>query len=367
VRILQVSSFMPPHAGGLELMVQNLTSGLAARGHTLRWLASADPLPPGVTGHLERVAAWKQLEELLHVPLPVWTPGGYAVLLRASGWADVVHVHDCLYPSSMIAAAAARVRGRPLVVTQHIGAVPYGSLLDTVQRVAYQSLGRAVLEAASAVVVYSKHVPPYFASLGVRRPFELIPLGFDARFAPADAEERLALRRAWGLPEEGPLVLFAGRLVPKKGVRHVVDVQRALAAEGVTLVVAGDGALAPLLADLPGLVHIPATPYERMHELYRLADLLLLPSVGEGLPLTLQEAMLCGLPAVVSRDPSYVENLGDAPGVSMVEPGPQLVATVRARLAAPVDRRGIAGYAAERWGEGPFVTAYEALYRRLLA
>ncbi len=363
MRILQVSSFMPPHPGGLELMVQNLTDGLRARGHEVRWIASAAPLPPGVDGHLERIAAWKRLEDALHVPVPLWTPAGYAALVRATAWADVVHLHDCLYPSSMVGALAARVRRKPLVVTQHIATVPYNAVLDRVQSLAYHTVGRAVLEAASAVAVVSKHVPEYFHAIGVKRSFELIPSGFEPRFAPATEEERRTLRRAWSLPEDAPIVLFAGRLVPKKGVQHVVDTQRALSREGVTLVVVGDGALAHLLAGVPSLVHLSAVPYARMHELYRLADVLLLPSVGEGLPLTLQESMLCGTPAVVSRDPSYLRNVADAPGVQMVEVGPRLVDATRDALKRPADRARVAQYAAARWGLAPFIEGYERLYR----
>lgn len=357
---------MPPHAGGLELVVQNLVDGLRERNNDVRWLASADPLPPGTNGHLIRVPAFKRMEDLLHVPLPFWGPSGYAQLASQVRWADVVHAHDCLYPCSAAALLLARRYSKPFVLTQHIASVPYGMPLDLVQAVAYRTLGRAVIEGASRVVAYSEHVPPYFRALGMRQPIQIVPLGFDARFQPSVRARALELRRKFGVPSDGPIVLFVGRLVPKKGVADVVAAQRELARRGYTLVVAGDGALAPLIDGVPGVVHLRSIKYAEMHELYGMGDVLFLPSRGEGLPLTLQEALLCGLPAVVSQDPSYTENVANAPGVALREGGPNWVQAIVDAIERPVAAAEIAAWAASHFGRGPFLDGYERVYRELL-
>jgi glycosyltransferase involved in cell wall biosynthesis len=364
LKILEVSSFMPPHPGGLELVVDNLTRGLIELGHSVRWLASAEPLPAGWRGHQIRVAAWNALEDRYGVPLPIWGPAGHAQLVRQCRWADVVHVHDCLYPSSAAAVLVAKACGRPVVMTQHIAAVPYGSaLFNRVQATAYRTLGKALLASVDRVVTYSRHVPDYFARIGVGRPFELIPLGFDARFRMPSDDERRQLRIAWQVPAPAKAMLFAGRLVGKKGIKEVAEVHRALAPEGLLLLVAGSGPLAGCLHGIPQVRHVQQVPYERMHELYGLADVLLLPSHGEGLPLTLQEAMLCGTPAVVSTDPSYVANLRDAPGVWMAEGVPQLAAAVRTALATPPARATVAKWAHDTWGRPRFIREYERVLR----
>lgn len=365
-RVLQVSSFMPPHPGGLELAVQNLVAGLRDREHEVRWIASAVPMNPGTDGHLIRVAAWQRLEHLIHVPLPFWGPSGYKELLQQIRWADVVHTHDCLYPSSVAAVLLAQSLGKPVVITQHIGMVPYGPMLSAILQAAYRSIGRSVLEIADRVVSYSSHVPAFFQTLGVRRAFDLIPLGFDERFRPLTPVMRQQLRVAYGLGAASKIVLFAGRLVPKKGIDQVIEVQRTLAREGVHLLVAGDGALAPRLATLPNTTHLRVVPYARMHELYALADALLLPSHGEGLALTVQEALLTGLPSVVSRDPSFTANLHGAPGVWMSEPGEALIAATRSALSQPDARESIASWARARWGKEAFVGGYERVYMEVL-
>lgn len=357
---------MPPHAGGLELVVQNLVEGLRERDHEVRWLASADPLPPGTDGHLIRVAAFKRMEELLHVPLPFWGAAGYRELAAQIRWAEVVHAHDCLYPSSAAALLLARRFGKPFVLTQHIATVPYGMPLDAIQALAYRTLGRAIIEGASRVVAYSAHVPPYFRSLGVRKPIQIVPLGFDDRFHASVRDQRDALRQKFRIGTEGPVVLFAGRLVPKKGVADVVAAQRVLAQRGYKLVVAGDGALAHLLESTPNIVHIKSVRYAEMHELYGLADVLFLPSRGEGLPLTLQEALLCGLPAVVSQDPSYTENVATAPGVALREGVASWVDAVVDAVERPVSPLMIAQWASAHFGRALFLDGYETVYREQL-
>ena len=347
-------------------MAQNLLEGLVERGHDVRWLASATPLPAGTKGNLIRVRAFKALEDLIHVPLPIWGPGGYRELLRQCEWADVVHAHDCLYPSSAMAAVFARRLGRPFVVTQHIAAVPYASALDYVQAAAYRTLGRAVLQRANKIVVYSAHVPTYFSGIGVRQPFTYVPLGFDERFRPPTAAEKTVLRTKYGIAPKAPVILFVGRLVPKKGVPEVAAVQNVLARHGYTLLVAGDGVFARLIDETPGTIRLRHVDYRKMHELYALADVLFLPSRGEGLPLTLQEALLCGTPAVVSEDPSYAANVADAPGVVLCEGQNAWLNALEEAVRNPVDAAVIATWAASRFGRKRFIEGYESVYREAI-
>ncbi|MCY1001579.1 glycosyltransferase family 4 protein [Myxococcus sp. MISCRS1] len=367
MRILEVSNFMPPHPGGIEIMIDTLFQGLQRRGHDVRWIAASTPLEPGTTGPFVRVSAWNWLEKNLHVPMPLWAPSGWKELDEQVRWADVIHVHDCLYFSSSLTTALSKGRRKPLLVTQHVGEVPYGGVLDWVQAAAYRTLGRTLLSAASEVVTYSPHVVDYFQRVGVKKPLRIIPLGFDPRFKPLSEQERLGARREFGLPETGALVLFAARLVPKKGVHRVAELQRLLASEGVTLVVAGDGPLASEVSDLPNTVHLRQVDHARMHLLYGCADALLLPSVGEGLPLTLQEGMLTGLPAVVSRDPSFVANVSNAPGVRLEEGLSAQAEALREVLSNPPPRGDIADWAKARWGLERFVTEYERTLAHLVS
>lgn len=322
MRVLEVTHYMPPHPGGIERVAASLTRGLRSRGHDVHWIASATPQAPSTCSETSRVSSWNILEERLGVPYPVWSPAGLRRLKVLVAWADLVHVHDCLYMGSVAAAMACRRAGKPLLLTQHVGYVPFGPALDSVQLMAYRMLGLRTLHAASQLVACSQHVGDYFSRLGCRGSFRVIPNGVDTRrFAPVTDVVRAEARARFGLAPDARVILFVGRLVPKKGPALVAEVQRKLAGEGVTLFVVGDGPLASTLEGVPGIVRVPGLEPDEMPLAYAAADVLLLPSRGEGLPVSVQEALLCGVPVVVSDDPAFRSNLGALPGVTIVPDG----------------------------------------------
>jgi glycosyltransferase involved in cell wall biosynthesis len=142
---------MPPHVGGIELVAESLFNAYRGSGLEVRWIASRVPKEAEASeGSRIRVRCWNGLERLFSVPLPVWGWGGVRQLSRLVEWADVIHVHDCLYLGSALSVLFARRSGKKVVLSQHIGMVSYDSaLLNGTARLAYGTLGRAVLERAS--------------------------------------------------------------------------------------------------------------------------------------------------------------------------------------------------------------------------
>jgi glycosyltransferase involved in cell wall biosynthesis len=360
MRILQVSHYMPPHSGGIERVGEALFAGLSRRGHEVRWVASADPVAPGTHEARTRVPAWNAPERRLGLPYPIWGAGAFADLRRLVGWCDVILAHDCLYPGSIAAAALGRLRRRRLLITQHVGIVPFGAVIELGERFAYASVGRAVLSAASVRFAVSAHLPPFFRSVGVDAPFRVVHNAVDVdRFGPASPERRAAARALFGIASDAKVLGFVGRLVAKKGVDRVVGVQRLTALAGTTLLVVGSGPLEKLLPESPATRHVPSLRPEEMPDFYAAIDALLLPSHGEGLPLSVQEALLSGVPVVVSEDASFVANLGGAPGVEHAEEVAALADAVRKTLLVPPAREAIAAWARGRWSEAAFLDTYE--------
>jgi glycosyltransferase involved in cell wall biosynthesis len=97
-----------------------------------------------------------------------------------------------------------------------------------------------------------------------------------------------------------PLLLFAGRFVEKKGLRLLHRLAREL--PRVRWMFAGWGPLDPSHWGLANVSVHRDLAKEQLVPLYQAADLLVLPSVGEGFPLVVQEAMACGTPAIVSEE-----------------------------------------------------------------
>ena len=358
---------MPPHLGGIERVAESIVEGMGARGHEVRWISSAIGAPPGRDAYRLRVRALNLLEERMGVPYPLWSPTAAADIFAEVRRADVVHAHDCLYMGSVLAAAACRTTGTPFVVTQHVGYVPFGKWLDRVQKLAYLTLGRGVLSTAHTVVACAPHVPEFFHEIGVDCPFTLVRNGIDtSRFVNPSAARREALRAEMGIEPDRRVLLFSGRLVAKKGVARVAELQKKLASVGVVLVVGGDGPLAHLFADVPATRTLGAVDASRMPSLYALADTYVLPSHGEGLPLGVQESLLCGTEVVVSNDPAFRDGLNGLRGVRFVDTDDELFAATLASLDGPHFREEVRASALSRWGLEPFLDAYETIFDRAL-
>ena len=131
------------------------------------------------------------------------------------------------------------------------------------------------------------------------------------RFAAAAAplrERRAELRARWSIPERATCFLFCGKLIPKK---HPLDLLRALeravaAGASAHVLVVGDGELMAQARALAERERLPVTFAGFLNQTeiagaYVAADCLVLPSdTGETWGLVVNEAMACGIPAIVS-------------------------------------------------------------------
>jgi glycosyltransferase involved in cell wall biosynthesis len=353
LRVLLVSHYYPPHLGGIERVVREQAVRLAARGVEVTVLTSGERSGATVEDGVRvvRIAAWNGAERRAGVPFPVLSPRLLSAAWHWARWADVVHVHDCLYLTSWAAGLAAALRRTPHLMHQHVGLVEHPSaLVRAVQRTVYALAGRPLLRRARAVFTMNSAVAAFVTARGARpERARHLPNGVDtAVFRPAAApDERAGVRRRFGLPGDGPLVLFAGRLVPKKGYHLLLAARQQSTGAEWDLVLAGDGDpdAAPEQA---GVHRLGALAPEELAALYRACDVFALPSTAEGFPLTVQEAMASGLPVVTSDDPGYAPYGLDG---SVVVQGPREVPFLRQELAGLVGdpaRRARMGEAARR-------------------
>ena len=131
-------------------------------------------------------------------------------------------------------------------------------------------------------------------------------------------------------PVHPPMVLSVGRLVPDKAHVLLLEAAALVRDAGISLrvVLAGDGPerlRLQVLVDrlrLGGSVEmIGAVPQDRLVELYREADIFCLPSLAEGLPIVLMEAMATGLPVVATSVAGVPELVRHGESGLLVEPG----------------------------------------------
>lgn len=301
-RLLLVTHFYPSHRGGVEIVAGELAARLATH-FDIRWAAGRDSQrygpPTGVD--LVPLGVWHGIERRTGVPVPLPGVRAFVRLSREVRRSDMVWVHDLLYPGNLLAALAARMMGRPLVVTVHVGAIPYRNrFLRGLVGTLYRATARSVLRAAARVAFVSERIRDETGHRSWKRPPLFIPNGVDPSvFHPLIETERAQVRRELDA-ESRPLLLFVGRFVERKGLGLIR--QLAERTPGWCWLLAGHGPIDPEAWSLPNVRVERGVSGASLARLYGAADILVLPSVGEGFPLVVIEAMACATPAIV--DPS---------------------------------------------------------------
>lgn len=167
---------------------------------------------------------------------------------------------------------------------------------------------------------------------------------------------RLAARRALGLDRDQPVVMAAGRLAKMKGHRYLIDATPELASRfpGLAMVILGEGnlhdALVGQAADLgvsKAVRVVGHRPDARM--LLDAADVFVLPSKTEGMPLAAIEAMDAGLPVVATRVIGSEEVIVHGQtGLLVPSKNPSALGAALAELLDDPDRRATYGRAGRR-------------------
>jgi len=322
VKIAVFVHYLPPHIGGIEVISESQIKALLAAGQDVMVISSSCSSKPGVSKingyEARRIQAWNYFEEKMGAAFPIYSPSlvwhGYKAVRNA----DIVHAHDAFYLTSLTAAIWARILRKPLILTQHVGMVPHpNKLVNLVQQLVYATTGRFILRSSGAVLVLNSRVRKFVLSSGVEESrIMFLPNGVDTgTFAPPAHEEKRLLRGKYNLPEDKLLALFVGRFVAKKGFAKLLELKPINDLEVVF--VGGDAPAGHMRDD-----HHFLGPIGREHlpEIFRMCDIFVLPSQGEGFPVTVQEAMASGLPVITTADPAYSPYNFDESLVQLVEP-----------------------------------------------
>jgi glycosyltransferase involved in cell wall biosynthesis len=366
--------------GGAEIVAEQLVSALGDR-------CAFTVVVPSTGGMRDQAARLSTVARV--VPLPLQNAGGALIALpeirRLSRDADVVHLNSN-HPASRLAAAIALALDRrvPFVSVEHSGtpvaavSVPRGFASSAAGLFRFSRRHAAVIVAVSAEnarrLSGEYGIDPSRITV-VHNGIDLEPF----RLAPA---RRLTRRRMAGVHENERMIVVPARQAPNKGHRFLVAAARTVVDQvpGTRFVLAGpgepdprvdrairDAGLAASFTDLGFL------PHAEMIEVVCGADLLVLPSLAEGLSLTLIEGMAAGAIVVSSAVGGAPELMTDGREGFLVPPGDVEAlggAIVRGlRLGAP-ERDEMAARARERAGAFSIAATagkMMAVYERALA
>jgi glycogen synthase len=356
VRVLMLSWEYPPLVvGGLGRHVEALARELAAAGHDVQVVTRGekdeivDEVIEGV--HVRRAAADPIAIDFTTETLLAWAQAAEHALIRAAlplvrhHRPDVVHAHDWLVAQS--ASTLSGTSGASLVATMHATeAGRHQGWLPKPLNLAIHSVERWLAQSATTVITCSRTMRDE-----VSRLFELdgahvqvVPNGIDAERWRAPSAARAAMRARYA--GEGPLLVFAGRLVHEKGVQTLLDAVRALRElhPGLRVAIAGTGTYEEALQARARKLRVARTvewlgflEEDEVAALLGAADVAIVPSLYEPFGIVALEAAAARVPLVVAETGGLNDLVTDGVASRSFAPGDvsALVRAVDAVLADP--------------------------------
>jgi glycosyltransferase involved in cell wall biosynthesis len=204
-----------------------------------------------------------------------------------------------------------------------VGLVDHSSAaVELMQRLVHATFGRRMFNASARILAYNPNVASFLRAKGVAEA-KIVRLrnGIEVKqFTPVDQVERQRIRAKYGFPEDRPVALFVGRLVPKKGF----DVLMQASDPRFDLVFVGSGNPGGE-ATGPHVRFLGPLDRTQVAELYQASDIFVLPTQGELFTLAMQEAMASGLPVITTDDPGYAHYDLDRRLLSLVQPQPAVL------------------------------------------
>lgn len=246
-------------------------------------------------------------------PLHAINPGALTGMFRGF---DALWVNGYLYPSNWLAALGAWLTGAKLLMRSELRV--RGDSSTGLRSAVRKLLIRYWISRSDALLYIGEYNRQAYISLGAcGRQLFFTPYSVDVESInaamQATGEERRRLRKRWSVPEDATVVLFVGKLIPRKHPEALLRIAEKL--PHVHVVFVGSGPLEPsLIAEAQrirtsNISFLGFVNQSQLANVYALSDIFVLPSEREPWGLVLNEAMAAGLPSVVSSDVGAVPDL----------------------------------------------------------
>lgn len=320
-RVLHVGKYLPPERGGMETSIYLISEGLSAIPALDVRLVGSNTSHRREHKQINKhfgTTKLSRIKELFSTPIVQGLDREIAEFDP-----DIIHLH---LPNPFMSWALRKSK-RPLVITYHCEILTYPTLLKCYAPILQSNLraARKIIATSNEAIEFSPFLPSFKDKCAV------VPLGtlpVSPKLEKSDTVKQIESQHGPGI------VLFVGRLVPYKGLHHLI---RAMQKVEGKLVVVGDG---PLLSELQRLVaelgltskvaFLGSVSDETLEAYFRAARVVALTSLDEreAFGMCLIEALARGRPLVTTRVRSGVQfvnqdgatgfqvGVGDIPAIS---------------------------------------------------
>lgn len=304
---------IPSREGGVEIVVEELSTRMAALGHEVTCYNRSGHHVNGKEYDSEKITEYKgvQLKNVWTINakgLAAMTSSFFGAFACAFGKYDVIHFH-AEGPCAML--WLPKLFGKKCIATIH-GLDHQRAKWGKFARIYIMIGEKCAVKYADEIIVLSKNVQEYFKQTYGRETV-FIPNGVDK---PQIKEARLITEK-YGLNQDD-YYLYLARIVPEKGLRYLIDAYRQTDIEKKLVIAGGSSDTEDFLNELKEMAkgddRIIFTGFvqgQLLEELYSNTYTYVLPSDLEGMPLSLLEAMSYGNCCLVSDIPECTEVVED--------------------------------------------------------
>jgi glycosyltransferase involved in cell wall biosynthesis/ribosomal protein S18 acetylase RimI-like enzyme len=360
--------------------IARIILGLGRVGQAQGWQVDVLTTDPVVQQALARQSIGiVNLDVIRREIRPLWDLAGLfrlSAFLRRERY-DIVHTHTS--KGGFVGRLAAWLAGAPTIV-HTVHGFAFHEASPAWSRMAYTTLERMAARWCHRIVTVSEFHRGWAVDLGICPPRQIqaIPNGI----VPLESRDRevVANLRRQLVPAEGELLLLSPtRLADDKGLAYLIEAVALLPhdAPGCRLIIAGEGPARPALERLAQERGVSDRVTflgfrDDVGDLLAAADLVVLPSLREGLSISLLEAMAAGRPIIASSIGSHREVAWPSQMARLAPPAdPKALAEAIEQLARDPEQRSRLAERARslfeaRYREDRMLGEYRQLYRSLL-
>jgi glycosyltransferase involved in cell wall biosynthesis len=313
MKILQIAPYFLPHTGGVEQYVFNLSKYLVKQGHQVEVITSNSPI--GLKNEKRNgidITRLKCYGEFLRNPITLDS----LFLKKELNDFDIINIHNIYAFSSIFAGIKTDTLHTPLVLTHH-GKLKFGSFFkDTLVHFYEGSIGKKIVSNIDCSIALTQTDADFLSNLGMKKErIRIIPNGIDTSvFENFHSVDTTSLRESFGLSNKF-ILLYVGEITHRKGIKYLIgamaEIRNHISHQDIALLVVGSG---PELKNMQGLVkkmnlekYISfkgRVPFSELVEFYQTANVFILPSISEGMPTAVLEALFFNLPVITTDIPT---------------------------------------------------------------